>query len=176
MSLIEEALRRAQRGLQPERRETPIRVQIPDPAPVIVEPPPAAGAPVAEASDEASRPMVNWAVIGLIGGAAVGAIVWIAWGYWAPPAVSQPVAAQSTQAVRAPAIAEPAIRALSRRALPPVLALNGVVEGTGEPLAIVNGSMLRVGDTIEGATLIEIKTDTVTLRWRDQELILRTTP
>jgi len=57
----------------------------------------------------------------------------------------------------------------------PELELNGIVEGIGEPFVIINGRLVRLGETVEGATLLEVKKDTVRLRWLDQELVLRTT-
>ena len=42
--------------------------------------------------------------------------------------------------------------------------LSGVVEGVGEPYAVINGTIVGVGDTISGATLLEIDKGSVTLR------------
>lgn len=57
---------------------------------------------------------------------------------------------------------------------PPELQLNGVVEGVGEPFAIINGSIIRLGETIANATLVEIRSNSARLRRRNQELVLRT--
>ena len=160
MSLIEEALRRAQEEGSLSQRETPIHVQLPDPV------------PAAESAQEASRPTLNWAAIVTV--AMVGALAWIAWGRMAAP-VSRSVSRQPSQAARAPAVAEPTGHPVVRRAFSPVLTLHGIVEGSGEPLALINDNVLRVGDVIEGATLVDVKADAATLRWRDQELILKTT-
>ena len=65
-------------------------------------------------------------------------------------------------------------QAEERQAQPPELKLNGVVEGVGEPFAIINGGIVRLGETIDGATLLEVKDDTVRLRWLNQDLTLRT--
>ena len=197
MSLIEEALRRAQEDGQLSQRETPIHVQLPDPA------------PAAESAQEASRPSLNWAAAITV--ATVGVLAWIAWGRMAapparrgtssvgspatadtssperilparsaagmvPPRSAAPVVSrQPSQAVRAPVAAEGASHPMVRRAFSPALTLNGVVEGSGEPLALINDNVLRIGDTIEGATLVAVKADAATLRWRDQELVLKTT-
>ena len=57
---------------------------------------------------------------------------------------------------------------------PPELKLNGVVAGVGETFAIINGSIVRLGDSIAGATLVSVENDTARLRWQEQELQLRT--
>ena len=36
------------------------------------------------------------------------------------------------------------------------LVLNGIVEGLGAPYAVINGSIVGIGEQIEGATLVEI--------------------
>ena len=57
--------------------------------------------------------------------------------------------------------------------LPPTFALNGIVEGVGdEPFAIINGRFVRLGGTIEGATLRELTSDSATLQWQNQDLVL----
>ncbi len=54
------------------------------------------------------------------------------------------------------------------------LVLSGVVEGLGTPYAVINGSIVSVGDTIEGATLFEIDKGAVRLRRTDGiEVVLR---
>jgi hypothetical protein len=58
----------------------------------------------------------------------------------------------------------------------PVLRLNGIVEGEGEPLVIVNGQILRLGETIDGAVLVDIEEDAARFEWKDQEVLVRTTP
>ena len=52
--------------------------------------------------------------------------------------------------------------------------LSGIVEGAGEPYAVINGTILGLGETIAGATLIEIDHGTVRLRHADgREIVLR---
>ena len=54
------------------------------------------------------------------------------------------------------------------------LILTGVVEGIGEPYAVINGKILAVGEQIGGATLLEIADGTVKLRRADGgETVLR---
>ena len=56
---------------------------------------------------------------------------------------------------------------------PPALTLNGVVVGVGEPFAIINGGFVRLGETIDGATLLEVTSDSAKLRWQEHDLVLR---
>ena len=157
MSLIEEALRRAQEEGQPSQRETPIHVQLPDPA------------PASEIAQEASSSPLNWAAIVTV--ATVVVLARIAWGRIVAPVVLR----QPSQIVRAPAAAELTNHPSARRAFSPALTLNGVVAGSGQPLAIINNNVMGIGETIEGATLVAVTADAATLRWRDQELVLKTT-
>lgn len=55
----------------------------------------------------------------------------------------------------------------------PALTLNGIIGGRGEPLAIINNMVLRKGDFIQGAQLLEIYTDRVELISGDKEITLR---
>ena len=82
--------------------------------------------------------------------------------------VERPIASGATKPVSAgdPLTAVPGFEA-------PPFVLNGVVRGKGEPLAIINGRILKVGDGIEAATLAEIAQESARLRWPDRELIIR---
>jgi hypothetical protein len=55
-----------------------------------------------------------------------------------------------------------------------VLALNGVVRGVGEPFAIINGIIVRLGETIEDATLLHVDSEIATLRRKGKDIVLRT--
>ena len=112
----------------------------------------------------------------LIGGSALiaGIVMWEAWVYVAPTAgrmrrlvaLAPPPAAQVVQTSLSPAVPQP---------LPqPTFRLSGIVEGAGEPLAIINGTIVRVGEMVAGATLLEVGEDFARLRWRDQDVLLRT--
>jgi len=52
------------------------------------------------------------------------------------------------------------------------LALNGVIEGSGEPLAIIDGRILKQGDFVHGAQLISIRSDRAILLYNDKEITL----
>ena len=52
--------------------------------------------------------------------------------------------------------------------------LTGVIEGAGEPYAVINGAVVAVGERIGAATLLEITNGSVTLRRTDgSKLVLR---
>lgn len=54
------------------------------------------------------------------------------------------------------------------------LVLSGVVEGLGEPYAVINGMILGLGDQIDNATLVEVGSGMVKLRRADgSDAILR---
>lgn len=53
------------------------------------------------------------------------------------------------------------------------LTLNGVIEGAGEPVAVINNNILEKGDFIHGMQIIDITSNKVTLLNGDKELILR---
>jgi len=48
-------------------------------------------------------------------------------------------------------------------------------QGPGESLAIINGNIMRRGDTVGGVTLLEVHEDSARVRWHDGELVLRFT-
>ena len=54
------------------------------------------------------------------------------------------------------------------------LTLNGVVGGPGEPLAIINGEIIRLGETVNGATLVTVEESSATLRRDGQDVVLQT--
>ena len=53
------------------------------------------------------------------------------------------------------------------------LQLSGIVKGTGESLAIINGTVVRPGDLIEGATVTEVNPTSVRLRRHAKDIILQ---
>ncbi len=58
---------------------------------------------------------------------------------------------------------------LRRKAPPQPLVLNGVVEGLGDPYAVINGSIVGLGERVGELTLQAITNGTVTLRSDDGE-------
>lgn len=92
------------------------------------------------------------------------------------PRASAEMSAQPTQPAGSPAPATrtPTASADSSRS---EFILSGVVEGLGEPYAVINGLVVRAGDGIEGATVLTIGDGAVTLRRPDgKQLALRVSP
>ena len=173
MSLIEEALRRAQEaGRIPESREPP------PPSPQPGQPP----TPVASLRESplttAVRPSRSWFEVALIGGGFVLVIGLVVWEFWISfgPGISTATRPVTTAPRTDSQVVQASFRPASRKSLlPPHLELTGIVEGPGEPLAIINGNIMRVGDTVDEATLLEVRGDSARVHWRDRELVLRLT-
>ena len=55
----------------------------------------------------------------------------------------------------------------------PNLVLNGIIQGRGRPLAVINDQIVNMGDSVLGAAVVGIGEDTVNLIYRDQEFVLR---
>ena len=95
-----------------------------------------------------------------------------------PPPLSPVAAAPPAPPAPIPAVAEPPppapVAAAASEPAPepsvPVkepLMLTGIVEGEGEPYAVINGTVVGVGDRINGATLLNISSRTVRVREAD---------
>lgn len=62
----------------------------------------------------------------------------------------------------------------SRRPTSPFFVLSGVVEGFGKSYAVINGEIVRVGEQVGDATLVEIAQGSVRLQLSDgREIVLR---
>ncbi len=159
MSLIEEALRRIQEAGQPsERTETPtsaLKTRY-------------AGAPAGK------RSSARWVRGGLIL-CGIGVVVGLGLNLLThtslPKSITPPVVRQQPVSVP-PKSAFPSRTLQNPRSH--LLELNGVVRGAGEPLAIVNGNILRVGETMGGVTLLEVGDGSARVRWQDREMTLAT--
>ena len=55
----------------------------------------------------------------------------------------------------------------------PVFILNGIIQGNGESLAMINNTILKKGDFYQGGQIINITSSSVTLFYRDKEITLR---
>ena len=87
-----------------------------------------------------------------------------------PAAATEPPAA--SEAVQA--VVEPASSATAGVILKESFVLSGVVEGLGEPYAVINGMVVGVNEPIEGATVVRIAGGLVTVRRADgTETVLR---
>ena len=158
MSLIEEALRKTQ------SQQSPPQAPVPSSAPKASTPLPTIGSPSPRAGIER---------VLMIGGAILiaGIVAWEAWVYLTPGGAPGKIARGSSRGAQVvPASFSPAHHPLMQ----PTLRLSGIVGGPGEPLAIINGAIVRVGEQVAGATLLEIGSDYAKVRWRDDDIVQRT--
>ena len=89
-----------------------------------------------------------------------------------PPATMTPAPADSST----PSSVQ-VVTASTPQPAAPSFTLNGVVEGVGEPFAIINGSIVHLGERVNGATLVEVRGNRARLRRENssEELVLVTT-
>ena len=171
MSLIEEALRRAQEANPiPERRE----ILPPAPPPSQSQP----RRPVIRVQGSSSRRSRSWRETALLGGGVAliaGVVVWQLRSDVSPPAPTTIRSLAATARNTSPRVVQTSPSPASHK---PLLSsrpeLSGIVWGPGESLAIINGNIMRVGETVDGTTLLGVRNDSAQIRWRDQELVLRT--
>ena len=89
-----------------------------------------------------------------------------------PPQTSEPVEAPATPAPRPAAAAAPSAPSPSEQQNG--LRLTGIVEGTGEPYAFINGQIVAVGETVGRFTLMSVHDGAAVLRHEDgTDTILR---
>ncbi len=186
MSLIEEALRRAEhnRPPPPKRHPTPAEPSIAAAGGVATAPSlpgisliseatqPASPAPVAPAMTSWNASAVRWLRLGIVG---TGVVAMMLWTYHVtvgsrPLVVSAPPAPHKTEIASAALPSEPA----PDQPPEPVFVLNGVVGGVGEPFAIINGTIVHLGETIDEATLLRVDSEAATLRRKGKTFVLRT--
>jgi hypothetical protein len=195
MSLIEEALRQLEAKHTASKPSPAPAPPSPAASPPAVEPSPltmttSSGAPVLPSptrpEEDAAPPGINpWmGFVATLAGCAVlllvGLTLGVAWQarspqLQAPPPAAPMVVTPVDPPVVAPVKALPRPRPILASPKPPSLELNGIVEGVGEPLVIVNGHLLRRGESIDGATLMEVRDNAARFQWRDEDLIIRTT-
>lgn len=195
MSLIEEALRQIEAN-QPQSvatKRAPAATAPPSP-PVAEAPAKAVAVPVTGPQPEIDgepRGLAPWVgILAALGGSALLVLVGLTLGALWTSRASRSTAAPTVTPISAPtepatvaASVPPIQRARTRpRRTPaavmklPELRLSGTVEGVGEPMAIVNGNVLRLGESIDGAVLVEVRGDTARFRWRDEEFSVKTVP
>ena len=161
MSLIEEALRKIKDPLLPQ-----------PPPDIPASPSPPAHSWMTEAPAQGLSPATRRLNPLLAVAAAIAALTAVLtfWGaFWMGRAIGRsPAASAPASPAAASSAPEPA---LTPR---PVPELHGVVEGVGEPYAVINGAIVGVGDRIEDLTVRRVEDGTVTLRRDDgEELVLR---
>lgn len=54
-----------------------------------------------------------------------------------------------------------------------LLRLNGVIEGTGEPYAVINNRILKKGESIYGAEVLDISSQKVTMLFKGEQITLQ---
>jgi len=54
----------------------------------------------------------------------------------------------------------------------PAFTLNGVIDWTNEPLAVINDAILGKGDRISGARIVNIDSEKVVLDYKNREIVL----
>jgi hypothetical protein len=84
----------------------------------------------------------------------------------APARPSERSAREGQPAGRAPAAVEPATP------VEPAYALQAVTEQDGQPVAIVNGQLVRVGDVLEGGRIVRIQADAVEIEKDGRRIVL----
>lgn len=170
MSLIEEALRRVKDPLLQKGLHTP-----PQTAPQAA-PPQAHSWPTAQhQAQPAPSPRVAVVIAVVTITAAALAILGTVWLIWR--ATSGRSAAHST-GIPSWASTQPQTSAAHGPTVSGVqveeFALTGIVEGLGESYAVINGVVVRVGEQINRATVLDIADGTVTLRREDgTDVVLR---
>jgi hypothetical protein len=112
----------------------------------------------------------------MIGGAVLiaGIVAWEAWVYLIPGAQESRGIARGGSSQGARVMQTSLSPAIRRPLMQPALRLSGIVGGPGEPLAIINGAIVRVGEEVAGATVTELGQDYAKMRWHDQDITLRT--
>ena len=183
MSLIEDALRKVQ---DPITRLDPKPTTQPQNAaqPSTIEPPAVHSWTAPSSMQTPSKPrhplnvllLVAVAVFALTLVLVVWGSIWIGHllGITSPVAMLSPQPHPATAVTSSPMpthpVAAPSVEAeLSQTHF----LLSGVVEG-GEPYAVINGTVVGIGEQIEGATVAEVANGSVTLRRQDgSELQLR---
>lgn len=88
-----------------------------------------------------------------------------------PSAAGPPAPAREPSAPRTAAAAA-APPALAPAAAAPAFALQAVTERDGQPVAIVNGQLVRVGDRVDGARVVRIAPEEVELEQDGRRLVL----
>lgn len=186
MSLIEEALRRVKDPLVPPASSAPekpakkprqAQVSQATPAAHSWSPSPAASASRTPSSSLAPFTMVTLAVLALTAALIFGGAVWM----WQTlngnqsstvsdkPATSEPSDSNDANSDDATQTAHTAAKKLAQE-----FNVTGIVEGSGDPYAMINGSIVAVGETIGSATLTGISEGTVTLQLADgKETVVR---
>lgn len=188
MSLIEEALRRVQDPLThttttpptapPKKQET---TKEKDPAAIHSWPatPASTSAPAQPAPTTRALTALTISVFALTLVFVFGGFIWIRFSINRHETMLTNPPAPIKTGLPAPLAAHPATSTVISDTHPSAAqhsqtqnpVLSGVVEGLGEPYAVIDGMIVGVGEQVNGATLDEITNGTVTLRRSDGSVL-----
>lgn len=183
MSLIEEALRRVkdpmlaqtEAGAPPKNKEKKAAPSASEPesAPVAHSWPTAPSLPTTASPTSAQRSSHRTLSAGVALALLLGAVYLFGGTTWTKRTVAarRPAAPLSTIAAPAAGAVAPSLTA---QASPDGLILSGVLEGEGESFAMINGAIVKVGESIGDWTLLSVAEGTATLRNESgREAVLR---
>lgn len=112
--------------------------------------------------------MASLALVGLV------SVVWLASGWWQArvlpagtlprPALASRHASSASSQLPAQPSATPAVS----------FVLSGIMDQGGEKMAVVNNTIVQDGDLVDGARVLEVRSDSVWLRTKNQDVILKT--
>ena len=181
MSLIEEALRRVQDPNTPKAKAAPKppKTDAEQPALSPHSWTPTSPSPIVTPTSAPVNPnvalVVAVAVLGLTVALIAGGAVWFRRALHGTQPL--PDSTQTQLPSGEPALETAAPTPVERRGAPrsgETFVLTGVVEGSGEPYAMIDGALVRVGEQVRDATLLEIANGAVRLRRADgSETIVR---
>ncbi len=176
MSLIEEALRRVQAPKLAKAVATPPQKPSKE-SPAPEEPPthswPVAPMPTLKTPSSTASPRSIMPLVALLVGVAVGSwVIGVAWLARSPQPVSarprntQPRVRAPSQTAPMPVASPPAAPSLlsHRREAAPSMVLSGVVVGSGDPYAMIDGRIVGIGEQVGNGTVEEITQQQVKLR------------
>ncbi len=179
MSLIDDALRRIHDPTVKRTQSAPRGAPAPPaPAHSWSTTPPEPTPPPFASKRPAQQPLAltatTVAILGLSIALLIGGAVWFRRSPAPVPATSSPAPSEVAPQADAPGAHTVPASSLPRTPRGTAFVLSGVVEGAGEPYAVINGTILGVGEKIADATLIEIGDGAVRLRHIDgRETVLR---
>lgn len=96
-----------------------------------------------------------------------------------PPAVTKNPSAviaapdKAAPVVKAPADVKPAdVKKIRQARRPYPFELSGIIGGD-EPMAIIDGNIVKIGESIRGARLVSVSSDRVTILYKGKEVVLK---
>ena len=165
MSLIEEALRQVQET-SPTTRAPSAVASSSRPASAL---PSVSSRPMARTkSGIPAAVMASFALIGLLVAAWLAGAVW----WQTRPSGSPATVSSSSSRPSLPRLNFSA-RSVST-SVPIAFVLNGIADQGGEKVAVVNNTIVQAGDLVDGARVLEVRSDSVWLRAKNQDVILKT--